>query len=322
MSSLLDKLYYLVERLIGKYQKLKSGELQFYCPKCNHYKKKLQVNLNRNSKQFGFYHCWVCDFKGRTLFQLFKKLNATKEQWSELRDIVGETSYNRTSVKNTQVQTVELPKEYQPLWNGGRGPEFENAKKYMFRRGITQEDLLKYNIGYCTSGLYTNRVIIPSYDNNSQLNFFVGRDIFDSKMKYRNSPSPKNIIGFDLLINWDEPICLVEGVFDVIAIKRNAIPLFGKTILSKLKRKIIEKKVKTIYISLDTDAIKDSLKMVDEFMRNGIDVYFVELSQKDPSDLGFTKMVDILKSTKKMKFSDLMRYKLNGKKPRRLETLR
>ena len=60
--------------------------------------------------------------------------------------------------------------------------------------------------------------------------------------------------------------------------------------------------------------MSDSLKMIEEFMRNGIDVYFVNLTEKDPSDLGFEKMIDILYQTVKMKFSDLMRYKLNGKK--------
>ena len=81
-----------------------------------------------------------------------------------------------------------------------------------------------------------------------------------------------------------------------------------------MQKKIVEKKVKQIYISLDTDAVSDSLKMVEEFMRNGVDVSFVSLTEKDPSDLGFEKMIDILYQTVKMKFSDLMRYKLNGKK--------
>jgi len=94
---------------------------------------------------------------------------------------------------------------------------------YLQRRGITYEDILKYNIGYCDQGLYTNRVIIPSYSEDGQLNFFVGRDIFESKMKYRNSPTPKDVVGFELFINWDEPIVLCEGPFDAIAIDGVAI---------------------------------------------------------------------------------------------------
>ena len=208
---------------------------------------------------------------------------------------------------------MELPNEFLSLVDKHPSPVYKNAMMYLQRRGITYEDILKYNIGYCDQGLYTNRVIIPSYSEDGQLNFFVGRDIFESKMKYRNSPTPKDVVGFELFINWDESIVLCEGPFDAIAVKRNAIPLFGKTILSNLRRKIIEKKVKQIYISLDRDAFQDSLKMVEDFMKNDIDVYFVNLPEKDPSDLGFEKVIPLLKETEKMKFSDLMRYKLNGK---------
>ena len=51
--------------------------------------------------------------------------------------------------------------------------------------------------------------------------------------------------------------------------------------------------------------------MVEEFMNHNIDVYFVKLTEKDPSDLGFRKMVDVIKQTPLMKFSDLMRYRLS-----------
>ena len=93
----------------------------------------------------------------------------------------------------------------------------------------------------------------------------------------------------------------------------------NKKKLQKLRKKIIEKKVKQIYISLDRDAIGDSIKMVEDFMNHNIDVYFVNLPEKDPSDLGFEKVTELLKETNKMKFSDLMRYKLNGKSKRYME---
>ena len=103
---------------------------------------------------------------------------------------------------------------------------------------------------------------------------------------------------------------MCEGPFDAIAIKRNAIPLFGKVILPKLKKKIYEKKVKEIYVVLDKDARKDSIKIVDEFMKEDINVYFVELSDKDPSDLGFDRCIDLIKRTHKTEFSDLIKHKL------------
>ena len=305
-----NKIVYLLDRVIGsKGIKLKKpNEYMYWSPFVVHHKPKLQVNIVT-----GKWHCWVSNAGGHSLFQLFKKLSATNDQFTELRGMIDETSYGYESKEVKKEGKVELPKEFLSLVYKHPSPVYKNAMMYLQRRGITYEDILKYNIGYCDQGLYTNRVIIPSYSEDGQLNFFVGRDIFESKMKYRNSPTPKNVVGFELFINWDEPIVLCEGPFDAIAIKRNAIPLFGKTILSNLRRKIIEKKVKQVYISLDRDAILDSIKMVEDFMKNDIDVYFVNLPEKDPSDLGFEKVIPLLKETEKMKFSDLMRYKLNGK---------
>jgi DNA primase len=307
---MINNIVYLLDRVIGsKGQKLKKqNEYMYRSPFVSHHKPKLQINIIT-----GKWHCWVSNMGGHNLFQLFKKLSATQEQFRELRGIVDETSYGYESKEVRKKGKIELPKEFLSLVYKHPSPVYKNAMMYLQRRGITYEDILKYNIGYCDQGLYTNRIIIPSYDENGQLNFFVGRDIFESKMKYRNSPTPKDVVGFELFINWDEPIVLCEGPFDAIAVKRNAIPLFGKTILSNLRRKIIEKRVKQIYISLDQDAILDSIKMVEDFMKNDIDVYFVNLPEKDPSDLGFEKIIPLLKETEKMKFSDLMRYKLNGK---------
>ena len=311
-----NKLVYLIDRTLGsKGQKLKKqNEYMYWTPFTSHHKPKLQINIVTQK-----WHCWISSQGGHKLYQLFKKVNATHEQLTELREIVGESSSLSSKYEKVKEKVCVLPKEFLSLEHKHSSTTYKHAMFYLNKRGITHEDILKYGIGYCETGLYTNRIIIPSHDEDGQLNFFVGRDIFESKMKYRNSPTQKNIIGFDLFINWDEPIVLCEGPFDAIAIKRNAIPLFGKTILPKLKLKIIEKKVKTIYISLDTDAIGDAMKMIENFMNHNIDVYFVKLTEKDPSDLGFEKVTKLLKETNKTKFSDLMRMRLNGRTKKYME---
>ena len=286
----------------------KQNEYLYWSPFVNHHKPKLQVNI-----QTGKWHCWVSNQGGHNFFQLLKQVGASRDHYKELNEIMG-SSYSVSNKKEDKPTIVTLPKEYKPLYIEDGSIQQLHALKFLMERGLSEYDILKYNIGYCDDGLYSNRIIIPSYDSDGQLNFFVGRDIYDSPMKYKNSSTTKDVVGFELFINWDEPIVLCEGPFDAIAIKRNCIPLFGKQILKSLKRKIVEKQVTKIYISLDTDAISDSLKMVEEFMNHNIDVYFVKLSEKDPSDLGFRKMVDVIKQTPKMRFSDLMRYRLSGKK--------
>jgi len=138
-------------------------------------------------------------------------------------------------------------------------------------------------------------------------------------MKYRNSPTTKDIVGFDLFINWDEPIILCEGVFDAMSFKRNAIPLFGKTVMNELQKKIIEFKVKVIYLSLDSDAIIDAIKISENFINNGIELRMMEFQENDPNEIGFEKLLYLIKETSITKFSDLMKMKLNGTRKRHME---
>ena len=285
----------------------KQNEYLWWSPFVTHHKPKLQINI-----ETGKWHCWVSNQGGHNLFQLFKKVGANNKQFDELKQYVGDFYYTDKEKNDSKERTVVLPNEFKTLWNGEDSIVKRHALSYLYKRGITDSDILKYNIGYCVEGLYTNRIIIPSYDEKGDLNFFVGRDFYNSKMKYRNTPTTKNVIGFELFINWDEPIILCEGVFDAMAFKRNAIPLFGKTIMSNLQKKIINNRVQTIYLALDNDAIKDAIKISDNFINNGIDVKMMKFKEKDPSEIGFENLLRLIDKTQKTKFSDIMKMKLKG----------
>ena len=304
----MNKLVNLLNRVLNNngVKLKKQDEYMYWSPFITHHKRKLQINT-----QTGKWHCWVSNVGGRNFFQLFKKVSATKEQFDELVELVGENKFYKVKEEDKK-NIVKLPDDFKPLWNGNDGIVKRHALTYLYKRGITDEDIIKYNIGYCDSGLYSNRIIVPSYDSNGRLNFFVGRDFYSSKMKYKNSPTSKDIIGFDIFINWDEPIILCEGVFDAMAFKRNAIPLFGKTVPKSLQKKIIEFRVKTIYLALDNDAMSDTIKITDMFLSEGIDVKIMVLKDKDPSELGFEKVLKSIQTTSTTKFSDLMKYKLKG----------
>ena len=313
-----QRLLNLLHRVIcSKGTKLKKNdEYMYWSPFVMHHKPKLQINIFTQK-----WHCWVSNVGGHTLFQLFRRLNATNEQFDELKEILGDTPRYYSKTTNTTEEVIKLPKEFEPLWNGSDGIVKRHALSYLYKRGITDSDILKYNIGYCDRGAYVNRVIIPSYDSEGRLNFFVGRDFYNSKMKYRNSPTSKDIIGFDLFINWDEPIILCEGVFDAMAFKRNAIPLFGKTVMNTLYKKIIEQKVKILYLALDKDALTDSIKITENFINNEIEVKLILTQEKDPSEIGFENLLYLINKTTKTKFSDLMRLKLHGKTKKHMEVL-
>jgi DNA primase len=184
---------------------------------------------------------------------------------------------------------------------------------YLNKRNISFGDIIKYQIGYCDDGLYSNRIIIPSYDESMKLNYFIARDFYSSYSKYKNPPVSKNIIVFDSLINWNEPIVLCEGVFDAIAIKRNAIPLLGKNIPKALFERIISKSINKVYLALDSDAMSEILKITDIFSKYNIDVYIIKLNKDtDPSDVGFEEMLKYVKNSESSSFTEQVMMKLNN----------
>ena len=301
------KLLTLIESVLGKGRSTNKGNVAFHCPFCHHNKKKLEVNMLSQH-----WHCWVCNAAGRKIVTLFKKLKVERFKISKLFEYIEETEY-RPKITTTNTKAVELPAEFKPLWKLNKlSPEYRNAVYYLKKRNITIHDILKYRIGYCDSGPYSGKIIIPSYDANGVLNYFVGRAYYeDDNFKHKNPQVSKDIVGFELHINWNYPVCLVEGAFDAIAIKRNAIPLFGKTIPKNLAKKIIEKRVKNIYISLDNDAQKDGVKISKHFMDNGISVNNIKLPQgEDPSSIGFSKFLTYINNSVNTTFKDIMKQKL------------
>ena len=295
---------------LGSYSTLKGNELAFYCPFCNHHKQKLQVNTETQK-----WHCWTCNSGGKKLTSLLRKLDVDRKTISIIREIYGDSNWTPQQEDADTKVFISLPKEFISLAEEPKGfnPEYKNAMYYLTQRGITIKDIIKYNIGYCVEGLYAQRVIIPSYNSDGSLNYFVSRSYYsENKMKYKNPPISKNIIAFDSQVNWNEPIILCEGVFDAITIKRNAIPLLGKFPSKQLVEKIFMSGVSDIIISLDNDAITEALKAAEYFRKNGIQVKMMYLKDKDAADMGYEKFYEELKKTKEFSSEELLLNKINS----------
>jgi len=161
---------------------------------------------------------------------------------------------------------VRLPKEYMSFDNISSGMKltsfFKQAWNYIKKRNITDSIIKKYKIGFCYQGPYENRIIIPSYDKNGYLNYFVARSyLTKTKFKYKNPEVQKEIIIFnENLINWDERIYIVEGAFDSIFL-HNSIPMLGKYMSDFLFKTIYENAKNDIVIILDPDAWSDCEKL-------------------------------------------------------------
>ena len=300
----------LVNSVLGSGKATARNNYAYHCPLCHHHKPKLEVNLTENREGKNPWHCWACDARGTTIYSLFKQLKTIPEKFTELKSLVKTSK----SIKETQVvSSVVLPTEYISLNNVDTSDIISrHALAYLKNRHVSKYDILKYNIGYCKDGLYKNMIIIPTYDMDGRLNYFTARSFEkDPYIKYRNPSASRDIVPNEHLINWNVPVILCEGLFDAMAIKRNAIPLLGKNIQSSLMKKIVTSVVDKIYIALDRDAIKQALKFCEKLMAEGKEVYLVDLQDKDPSEMGFENFTKLIQNTIPLTYYDLMEHKLS-----------
>lgn len=261
-----------------------------------------------NEEGKNFWECWVCQTRGRTIRSLLTQLKTPRDQAQEILKYLPKGA----QIQYKQISILELPKEYQPLYSASNTSVIANlVKKYLYERGLTDNDFIKYSIGYATTGEFGGRVIIPSYSGSNQLNYFVARAYDGNYFKYKNPEASKDIIFFENLINWDAPIILCEGVFDAMAIRRNAIPILGKSISTALYKKILTSSVNDIYVALDTDARDRALQIAEQFLNQGKRVFLINLPDKDPSEMGFKAFTELIQSAEELDISGLMLHKLD-----------
>ena len=75
-------------------------------------------------------------------------------------------------------------------------------------------------------------------------------------------------------------------------------------------KKIVTSVVDKIYIALDKDAIKQSLRFCEKLMAEGKEVYLVDLQDKDPSEMGFENFTKLIQNTFPLTYSQLLGKKL------------
>ena len=320
----------LLNELLNQTARMRKGGMQavYFCPCCHHYKRKLEINL-----ETGQWHCWTCNIKGSFLGSFLNKLKAPKTYRDRLLKLTGDLRLVQGKKKTTP-DDVSLPEEFLPLSQPRNTPEYKNAMMYLKRRGIIREDILRYNIGYCENGPYAYHIIIPSYDAKGNLNFFMGRRYYESEgtiphkkpdmvMSSQrdelsfdwNNPTSQvdGVIGFESFVNYNDPIILVESVFNAITIRRNTIPLFGKIVTQKLHEAFQLNKVKVVYVCLDTDATKDAVKLCKNLLDKGITPYLVTLiGGKDANEIGFEQSWNCIKSAVEVDFCFLLKHSLNS----------
>ena len=249
------------------------GQISFDCPVCaaekglenGDGKGNLEINYSRH-----VYKCWAC---GETLGtqgplgKLFDKF-ATKKQ-KKVYELIKPEELKQEEKKKVRLR---LPQGFTTFKDSNPRfiPHIE-AYNYLKSRGITDEIIERYKIGYTVTGDYAYRIVVPSYDTEGILNYFVARAWVPKKMKYKNPPVPKDEIIFNEgAVDWKKDVYLCEGVFDSFFLP-NPIVMLGKKMSKLLFETLYLKAEGNIIICTDGDAFTDGVKLYHEL--NGGKLY-------------------------------------------------
>jgi DNA primase len=240
------------------------------------------VNIDKN-----VFKCWICDFKGNNINRLVRKYAepTLKARWREITGQVEISKFEEIIAslfpdeEEDTPEVVNLPNEFLSLANKGRSLLSTKARNYLTKRGITEADILFWKIGYCPSGEYAGRIVVPSFNDGGDCNYFIGRTYQNDWRKYMNPPTAKSKIIFnELYIDWDEDLTLTEGVFDAIIAGKNSVPILGSSLReqSRLFKSIIKYDT-PVYVALDQDAEEKASSLIENLIKYGTEVYKIEV---------------------------------------------
>ena len=256
----------------------KGSELLFSCPACGHHKRKFSINLDKN-----VFKCWVCDYHGRNIRRVIRRFGSyiQLQKWDQITDRSDITRFAELFMDEQSGEgeaKIELPQEFVSLANKNLPLSANRALRYLKERGITQDQIVRWKMGFCYDGEYGGRIIVPSFGTSGYPNYFIARSYVGHNMKYKNPRSSKNVVFNDLFTNWNDDLVIVEGVFDAIN-AGNAVPILGSTLRtdSDLLRKIVRNDT-PCYIALDPDAADKERRIIQTLLRYDVELYKIDVT--------------------------------------------
>ena len=331
-----EKLIRLLISFLGDYGKHCGDWYSFNCPCCAENKgvefdNKFNLEINVTPQVLS-YHCWRCGdtdgMRGR-ISSLIKKYGG-KLIYDEYKNILDEyrqsqlfsLSGNEQNLINdniTDVESIQLPKGFKLIEDNDLLAK--DAIEYLKKRNVNNNIIQQYKIGYIPNDSHYDfstrgRIIVPSYNQFGELNYWVGRDYTGkNKVRYMNPKVEKTKFIFnEYYVNWYEDVILVEGVFDHI-VTPNSIPLLGKnlnnefilynTLISNVRSKVVIfldddafDNAKRIYKSLYNTSLRDNLYVM--IPPDGYDASLIYQEQ------GYKGIINLMLQAKKLTEYELL----------------
>lgn len=287
-------------RVLGNFKTTGKGELRFNCPLClsRVRKRDEKYRLYVNPQLFlhgvvGWYYCMRCGASGpiKRLLHGYgvedQRYNVSK--WDNfVKQIKGFGEF-RPKMKNNV--NVNLPKDYMEIIEGSE------AYQYLVHRGITNNTIDRYRIGFGTENLFKmtkeerrffageGRVIIPDFNDQGECIYWVARTYRNHKLRYKNpegSNSQDQIFHLTAAMAYTE-VVITEGVFSAIAVGDDGVGTYGKNITPMQINMLVNARFSKYIVALDGDARKDAVKLAQSLVERRCNVELIEFDyHEDP----------------------------------------
>jgi len=306
MALLQDKIAFLAKLFKDVQVARDNIEISVRCPECGKPgKSKLCIRLDNE-----IYHCWVCDLKGRGIARLVGMISPSKKSQYMARF----PQANAKTVVEAPIE-IRLPEDFKLLGDDTNDPYAREIKNYAHSRGFSAPMLWRYRCGYSRIGKWYRRLLMPSFDEDGNLNYLTGRAIDkNNHIRYVNESLPKKDIIFNEIdVDFGNRIVLVEGPLDLIKCGVNSTCLLGSTLNeNSLLFERITKNATPVVLLLDPDAQNKAMKIAKLLSSYSIDVWLNCPLEKDVGDCEFTEVAELIRESKKYSQNSLILAKLQG----------
>jgi len=250
----------------------RKGEEIYLCPFCVTRSAKKTPDLKGHlhvNKTKGVYNCFRCGASPKATGYIPVLPDYPKRIFKELEE----------------KEKAKTPSGFVPLRESG-DDFFPYYIDYAIKRGVTDEDISKYNMGFDIDPYspFYGRLIFHFYDDSGKLTFLQGRAISeDLEPKYWSNGI--KTLGKSFSGSVSEGL-IVEGFFDLIKSSR-IIPtgaIFSHRVKDKNMKFLITKSFKSrIFLAIDSDVPGAFISFIREFSNREIIPLF--LHKKDIGDM-------------------------------------
>lgn len=292
-----------------------SKNIEVRCPVCSpldRSKKKLAIRVDDDRN-----HCWVCGWHAASLAPLIKKYSS-QEKFNEYRQkFMPDWQKKRFSTTEEKVdKKAILPSDFCLLTTSRVDRDVGDMLKYLKERNVSKNDLWRYRLGISDDRKLKRRIIVPSFDSNGELNYYVARAIDpNNKPKYVNPEIDRLTIIFNEIdIDWTKRVILCEGTFDMFKCGDNTIPILGSELNERsILMNMILLNNTSVTLALDGDVWETkTIKIAKKLAEYAIDVNVVDTrSFSDPGSATKEQFNEALLKATTMSWQDTFQIKLN-----------